>query len=200
MKLTNLDYINGLRNGDHNIMVQLYKMLYDSAQRFIDMQQGTLQDAEDFIWISIEKLQKHCLKHQDFIPKGSIRAYLYEILKKTWWTYHNKENKEQKLKHASGSLLDFIIDSSQIEEKNSTIAFEMKELANVLIRMTQKTTNACQTYFDLIIKGYEKKSIIQTLQMSDNSYRQRKHKCTKKLIEFIKKSPYLDDFMDYLPN
>jgi RNA polymerase sigma factor (sigma-70 family) len=122
------EFINGLRNGNNEILSVLYKKYYYIVLKFIVNNNGTEEAARDIYQETIIVLYENVQK-PGFILNCQLQTYLYSVAKHLWLKQLRQNGKTYLFKEEEeDELVDVISDLAEHEEKEVNISKMNKSL------------------------------------------------------------------------
>jgi RNA polymerase sigma factor (sigma-70 family) len=179
--VTDLEIIEHLKNNQYSRAVKGLYSIYPSTQKFILLNNGKKEDAEDIFQDALIILYKN-VNNPGFTLSASLKTYLLAITKNLWNTAQRKNGK-----------IFFVNEELEIAEgieSNEEPEFKLAELAFTLLGEKCKQL--------LIAFYYKKESYLQiskSLSFSnENVAKNQKYRCIQKAKEnysnLIKKDFY----------
>ena len=194
--------IEGLKNGDDNVLVFLYKSIILDYRAYVQRNGGSEDDADIFAWEGIEKLRLHSQK-KGFTIKGSPRAYLYVMCRNLWIDLNKKPYKKyetvfSKLDKEGNTQLDSMLNIKEDDDQQADAKMEAKRLEKIVVDILKQLPEKCKTILELRnFMGCKFDEISERLGIKVEAARKRAHGCRKKMRKAVLDSPHLDDLMDY---
>lgn len=172
-------YIQGLVNGDTQIIKTIYQNFAPRILQQIIKQGGTKEDVEDIfqdaLLIIFNKAQQ-----PDFQLTSGFYTYLYGICQ---YLYFNK--KKKKSNQVITLEADKTFTNSGIDIEQDLVTIERKKLYDDILA---QLSSICRQILTQGAKGFSITEIKQQLGLSSNAYtRLRKNRCKHKLLTLIKK-------------
>lgn len=190
-------YINGLRNGNTNLIVQLYKEVFPNVKRYILKMGGSPEDAAEIYQQTIIKLYELCLR-PNFSLDRRVQGYLYMMCRNLWIDTKKSEKKMPLDSIEGNTLLDHLISQKEDTDQSADVRMEAKRLGKALQSLLKSLGEKCQTALELrFFQDLSFREVAAKLRIKENAARQVVFKCNKKMGKAVLDSPHLDDLMDY---
>lgn len=175
---TQANIIDGIVNGDENIILAFYEEYLPQVTSFIMKNSGTLSDSKDVFQDAMvlvyQKLEEGSLKLD--VPLG---AYVYGVCRNLW---RNRLRKKQKM-----VVSDDLISITGIDDSNFIEDIQRNEREAVYQKYFLKLGSTCQEILSAFFLGNSMKEIAKQRKTTHTYIRSKKYQCKKKLIEMIKK-------------
>jgi RNA polymerase sigma factor (sigma-70 family) len=171
---------NSLITGNSKGILEIYKLIYPSVQKYIRSNSGNNEDAEDIFQRALLHITTK-YKVSNIEPLNNFEWYLYGICKNMWL-------KELSYRKKRGSKVE--VREFSDEPMAKTIALEILENDRweVYHRNFNLLSDNCKKVMSLYLKKYKQKDIAKELGYnSETVVRQRVFKCKSKLIKLIHK-------------
>ena len=92
LQFTDDQFIDGLRNGNNEILSALYKKYYNIVLKFIVNNSGTEEAAQDIYQETVIVLYENAQKPQ-FSLNCQLQTYIYSVAKRLWLKQLKKNGK-----------------------------------------------------------------------------------------------------------
>ena len=172
---------------EHVAIIALYKKFHVSLERFIIHRSNGRDYAkqpEDIIWEAIEAFVVNVHKETYTLKDATLETYLKSICKNLWFRYISQEasREERQIKYMS--------EWDKLEDDVSEMLIE-KENWEFYVNIVSKVGKNCRQILDMrLIDGLSmqeisKKLIADGIFENDQTVRNTKSKCLKKLMELI---------------
>lgn len=174
-KLTDNDFIEGLRNGDEVALSALYKKYYNLVLKFVVSNNGSSDAAQDVYQETIIVLYEKC-KDPSFVLNCQLQTYIYSVARNLWL--------KQLKKHGSVTgLKDFHVDV--LEEASGDVKSHLKkeeEIEKVMQSLSQLGEPCATLLKDFYVNKMSMDDISEKFGYtnSDNAKNQ-KYKCLQRL-------------------
>lgn len=172
MSMTPNEIINGFRNGNKDVIINVYKAILPNVQALLRRYDAS-DEAENHAWDGITIFWEKC-KNPDFAINGSPNAYIYRICKNKWIDRNKKD-----------ANIYNIDDLPSIPDEDGNSIEELWKIVEDCLNQMRET---CQTILRLLHKTNNMQEIAQMLEITYVNARQRKHACITELTERIKSS------------
>jgi len=174
-KLSDSDFILGLRNGDESVLSALYKKYYNLVLKFVVSNNGSSDAAKDIYQESIIVLFEKC-KDPGFQLTCGLQTYIYSVARNLWL--------KQLKKHGSQiSLKEYHTDLFQ-QADTDLKAHDLRE--NEIARLSESMNKLGEPCATLLKDFYVKKMSMEDISdkfgytNADNAKNQ-KYKCLQRL-------------------
>jgi RNA polymerase sigma factor (sigma-70 family) len=126
---TDEQFVEGLRNGNNEILTVLYKKYYHLVLKLIVNNSGTEEAAQDIYQETIIVLYENARKNS-FELNCQLQTYIYSVAKRLWLkqlkqngkTYLLKEDDELEIVDVGADLNDYLIKDAEIEKLNQSLS------------------------------------------------------------------------------
>ncbi len=174
------DYINGIVNGDHKLIREVYEKYHKAILHLVETNNGNSEDAQDVFQEGLMLVYQKA-QQKDFKLSCSFFTYLYAICQNIWRNKRRKKsNSEITLTEEMQSM---VVDTSvpEIEKNEELLLFRKKFLL---------LGKDCQELLQLFLQKIKMEEIMKKMNYSSVNYvKQRKFKCKAKLIKLIEQDP-----------
>ncbi len=174
-RLTDEDFLLGLRNGDDAVLSALYKKYYNLVLKFVVSNSGSSDSAKDIYQECIIVLYQKC-KDPGFTLNCKLQTYIYSVARNLWL-------KQLKKHGGNTSLKEF--HEEQIEDAETDVkAHRLRE--NELLKLEESLQNLGEPCATLLKDFYVKKMSMEEISdkfgytNADNAKNQ-KYKCLQRL-------------------
>jgi len=179
-------YIDGLIKGDTVILNKIYEKYSSAIFKFVQQNNGTIDDAKDVIQESLIVIYKK-VKHTDFELTSNFFTFFYAICRNIWFKILRKQ--KHKIDDVDGDL--GLADNANIEE-----SIFMKERHQFYLKKLKELSASCRQILQLHIDGKKIKEIVQIMGFSSVNYAsKRKSKCKEQLVNRISEDA---DFVEFV--
>lgn len=188
-KLTNVEILNGLIQGDERVIKYLYKHSFYDVFLFIRKNSGTLEDSKDVFQDALLVVYQNIVqKHK--MPNGTLQQHLFIVCKYIW----AKKLKHEKVHKQAIKELKYSNDETDSLE-NTLEAVEKKKLFLEYVDLLDKR---CRKLIRLLESGMSLNEIAGELHTQSIDYVYAlKYKCREKLYQSIKND---DRFIELTKN
>ena len=184
MDYSNSDYINGLLNGDREVLAEIYRSFMPSIMTLVSRNGGNNEDAKDVFQTGLMVIYEKA-RSEDFNVSGSFGGLLYGICRNIWG------NRLQKRSFQEVSLPE---DVKYTIEDSWVPMIEQEERSKLLWDNLQRLGKDCQKLLKLFFSGKTMANIQEVMGFGSVSYAsKRKFQCKERLIEMIKKDKRYDE-------
>lgn len=182
--------VEGILTGgrrEHEALVALYKKFHVSLERFITHRSSGRDYAkqpEDIIWEAIEAFVVNVKKQSYSLKDAALETYLKSICKNLWFRYISSEASRDERQ------TKYMADRDELDDDVSETLIEKENWA-YYIDIVSKAGKNCRQILDMrLIDGFSMQEISQKLVIegvfeSDQTVRNTKSKCLKKIMEMI---------------
>ncbi len=182
--------VEGILTGgrkEHEALVALYKKFHVSLERFIvhrSSGRDYAKQPEDIIWEAIEAFVVNVKKGSFTLRDATLETYLKSICKNLWFRYISQETSREE-RH-----IKYMADWNKLEDDVNDMLIEKENWENY-INLVNKLGKNCRQILDMrLIEGLSMQEISQRLIANgtfenDQTVRNAKSKCLKKLMEMI---------------
>ena len=176
--------VERLRQGDREVLVELYKQHESMIMKYIRDQKGSTEDAEDLLQEALVVLWQNARK-TDFHLSVKTSTYLFAVVKNLWLKQADKRSRmgsESEIKpqdHAEAPSPEKDMDHSIVRNMLNS----MGETCRQVLLMF---------YFD----GFDMQTIAKANNFANADVaKAKKHQCMKELESMVKKQFSLTDFL-----
>lgn len=172
-------YLDAIRDGNQELLKELYRTYLPKIERYILNNNGNQADAEDILGDALEAILRK-FNHGDLVLTCSFYTFLFEICKRQWLKRIRRNKHSQNVTNIDVEIFKEVNDIEEFIEET-----ERKKLLRACFG---KLGELCQQILSL--SWFEDKSTLELaeiLNLSHGNFRQRKHRCEKKLEELIKR-------------
>lgn len=175
--------------GCNNVLKYIYKTYYPVIQKFIMSNNGNDTEARDVFQDTITAFYEQA-KQEDFRLTCSLKTYIYSISRNLWL------KRLAKLNRIDRSITDFE-DHVDIQNGNNQGNHD-SEREIILGELIDKLDEGCKQillyyYFDKLKMNQIK---VKMDLGSEQSAKNKKHKCMKQLMEIVKNSNRMNVIMN----
>ena len=170
--------IEGIKNGDPEILKAFYKKNLPLVQHYILKNSGSPQDAEDVFQDAIILVYQK-LESSDFKLTSSLSTFVYAVAKNIWLT---KLRRFKKIDYN-----DDLIDETKELSPDLVNEIEQNEQYYVFRKYFLLLSNACQKLLELFFEGQPMKVIAKKMELSEGYTRKKKFECKNELLKMIEK-------------
>lgn len=171
---------NSLITGESKGILEIYKLIYPSVQKYIRSNSGNDEDAEDIFQRALLHITTK-YKVSNVEPLSNFEWYLYGICKKMWL-------KELSYRKKRGSKIEVKEFSNESWAKSMALEILENDRWEVYHRNFNLLSDNCKIVLSLFLKKKKQKDIAKELGYNSESVvRQRVFKCKSKLIKLIQK-------------
>jgi len=180
---TTISSLDRLKQGDREVLIELYRENERMVRKYITDNNGTSDDAEDLLQDALVVLWQNARKPQ-FELQAKISTYLFAIVRNQWLKNLEKRKRENGSLETAGEGKPDFIDESRMDLKIvRDYLNNMGELCRKILLMY---------YFD----GYDMQTIADANQLANaNTAKSKKYQCLKDLSSQIKSKFNLNDFL-----
>jgi len=140
LQFTDDQFIDGLRNGNNEILSALYKKYYNIVLKFIVNNSGTEEAAQDIYQETVIVLYENAQKPQ-FSLNCQLQTYIYSVAKRLWLkqlkkngkTFLFKEDDENELVDVTGDMAEHSEKEKNLDKMNKSL-LELGEPCATLIK------------------------------------------------------------------
>ncbi len=140
LQFTDDQFIDGLRNGNNEILSALYKKYYNIVLKFIVNNSGTEEAAQDIYQETVIVLYENAQKPQ-FSLNCQLQTYIYSVAKRLWLkqlkkngkTFLFKEDDENELADVTGDVAEHSEKEKNLDKMNKSL-LELGEPCATLIK------------------------------------------------------------------
>ena len=201
--------IDGFKNNNSRIIGECYGEVYPFILRYITNNSGDENDAKEVIWECFEVFFRNCTK-PDFALNAKFSSYIHSIASNIWLK-RLRNNKKYSYSDTEISQSD----NNNDWDNNGDDAYETagndytdqitetvyeNDLQQLVRQLLHELTEECKTIFRL--KHEEERShdeIAVLLQISIDTSKSRLYRCSIKMAQAIKSSPYYRELIDGFP-
>ena len=180
-KLTNVEILNGLIQGDERVIKYLYKHFFYDVFLFIRKNSGTSEDAKDVFQDALLVVYQNVV-HKNKMPNGTLQQHLFMVCKYIW----AKKLKREKIHRKVMEELKYSNDETDRLENT----FEAVEKKKLFLEHVDLLGERCRKLIRLLESGMSLDEIAGELQTQSLDYVYAlKYKCREKLYHSIKNDP-----------
>lgn len=140
LQFTDDQFIDGLRNGNNEILSALYKKYYNIVLKFIVNNSGTEEAAQDIYQETVIVLYENAQKPH-FSLNCQLQTYIYSVAKRLWLkqlkkngkTFLFKEDDENELVDVTGDMTEHSEKEKNLDKMNKSL-LELGEPCATLIK------------------------------------------------------------------
>lgn len=185
--MSELHYINGLKEGNRDTVYQIYKKYLPNITSWMLKNSGNEQDAYDIFQDALEVIVEKSFS-ADWTLEMPFGAYLFRICRNKWISTLREKNKEEQVRNYeyeryTSEAYDKIFESEQM-------AFDEK-IKEMLSDTFDALSPLCQKLIPLTESKVSAKEIAETLQMTNaNTVHRRKFACFKAWKKLVMEHKY----------
>jgi RNA polymerase sigma factor (sigma-70 family) len=176
---TESELIEGIRKRDNDIFVNLYKQCFHLVLKFVKLNSGKNEDAEDVynesIFCLIEIIDRPTLE-----LKCRVTTFLFSICMKQWKRVLEKQKAAQNYQYRNNECLE-VEDFSDKMDKDF--------FWNILWESFRHLKDDCKIIIKAYLKEMPAKDIAELMDFSETYLSKKKHYCHKFLFEFVYQHP-----------
>lgn len=140
VQFSDLEFVEGLRRGNSDVLNALYKKYYTIVLKFIVNNSGSHEAAQDIYQETIIVLYENVRK-PEFVLSSQLQTYIYSIAKRLWLkqlkqngkTFLFKESEEDDVVDVSEDMAEHLEKEIAIEKMNKSLQ-ELGEPCATLIK------------------------------------------------------------------
>lgn len=174
------DFIEGLRNGNNEVLTVLYKKYYNLVLKLIVNNSGSPEAAQDIYQETIIVLYENAQK-PDFELKCQLQTYIYSVAKRLWLKQLKKGGKTFLFKEEEENELvaDVTEDIHQHQERES----ELEQMNKSLTELGEP----CATLIkDFYVHKKNMEEIAEKFGYTNaNNAKTQKYKCLQRLKRYF---------------
>ncbi|MGY3795864.1 RNA polymerase sigma factor [uncultured Aquimarina sp.] len=176
--------INGILNGDQEILTIFYRDNISYIQGYILRHSGTMQDVEDIFQDALVVLYQK-IKSGTFEIRVPLTTYFYGICKNTWRTRLRKKHQ-------------IVFDETMIDTKKETIdaitsSIENDEREHLYRKHFQKLSTSNRSLMLLYFEGKSVNEISKITGYTPGYTRKKKFDAKKELLMRIEQDPMFQE-------
>ena len=180
LKYTNVEYSQAFHEGEERGFDFFYRKLFPSLCFFANRMVNDKCEAEDIVSNAFIKIWK---RHAQFNDAGSIRSYLYQIVRNDCYKFHQQQGRVIEV-HKQVKYLS-VVDLNDNREADIIRAEFYGELYNAINNLPSE----CRKIFKMLyIQGKTVKEISHELEISTSTIRTQKARglaVLKKKVRFL---------------
>jgi RNA polymerase sigma factor (sigma-70 family) len=174
---------------EHEALIALYNKFHVSLERFITHRSSGRDYAkqpEDIIWETIEAFVVNIKKGSYTSTEASLETYLKSICKNLWFRYISSESSRDERQNK------YMSDWDELDDNVSNTLIDQQNW-EYYINLVSKAGKNCRQILDMrLIDGFSMQEISQKLIAegvfeNDQTVRNTKSKCLKKMIDMLNK-------------
>lgn len=169
------EFIEGLRSGNSEVLLALYKKYFNFVLKYIVNNNGSQEAAEDIYQESIIVLYENC-KKPEFQLNCQLQTYLYSVAKRLWLKELRKNNKVFLMKeNEENEVVDVSEEMVEHEEKEWNL--------NKMNESLEKLGEPCVTLIrDFYINKLNMEIIAEKFGYTNaDNAKNQKYKCLQRL-------------------
>ena len=184
-KISDICIIEGVRKQDDKILNWLYDNYLQSIKRYVLGNSGTAEDVSDVFQDSIIILYKQ-ISEDNLTLTTDLKGYFFGIARNVWNAQLRKKQKT--------TLLDI-----DLAEENDEVGINDPVLERVVSRAFKKLKPDQQAILNFFSEGYTYEEISLRMNLKNETYaRRKKYLSMEALLEFVKKDPEYQEYLDLL--
>jgi RNA polymerase sigma factor (sigma-70 family) len=172
------DIIEGIRNGDESVLLNLYRKNIRMITHFVTSRNGSISDATEILQEAIIVLWENVRKDR-FVLKSKISTYLFGVAKNKWLQELERRKRLQNIDRVQTQ------DSGQQSAEQILIEQEMAEIVKSCM---VKLSSLCRQILTLYY--YEDKPMLEISKLTglanENVAKSKKYQCKKELEQLVK--------------
>jgi RNA polymerase sigma factor (sigma-70 family) len=171
-------FLDGIASGNSFVINRIFKDYLPSIRRFVLLQNGTAEDAEDIFMDAIEAICKRVNKG-GFQLTCSFYTYLFEVCKRLWWKQLRRRKFQAGLPLESPKVLAICTDEPALSfrEEEALLREKMRLLAPESRQVLQ-----------LVMEEKDMKAIVVEMGFNNEGHaRKRKFDAKRQLAVLIQK-------------
>ena len=175
-----IDYIQGIKENNPILIKKIYTTFFPSITKFIQKNDGTIEDAEDVFADGLEIIFRKVNKNELHL-NCSFFTYLFELCRRQW------SKKRRRKKFRSNIVIDDLRLNNYAE--NDPPLYEHLERYNLYQeKFSLLSPNSQQVLLLAIVEKKSMAEIANVMGYKSTGYaRKRKHQCLQKLRNLIQK-------------
>lgn len=189
MRYTDIDFINGIKANDENILRALYQQYFRMVRHFVITNNGDESNAKDIYHETLLVIIT-IVKKDDFILKSSLSTLIYAISKRLW------------LKHLNKNKNFLFSENIHTYEENHTTATTIDEMLEYrqekelkLLKMQTALQSIGRPCYELLKEFYYNKLTMEQIaeKLGYNNAdvaKNQKYKCLQRLKKFFFEKEY----------
>lgn len=131
LSLSDNDFIDGLRNGDSNVLSALYKKYYNLVLKFVVNNSGSEEAARDIYQEAVIVLYENVQK-PEFSLNCQLQTYIYSVARRLWLKELRRNGKNTLFKETEEEeLADVSTETDAYTEREKEFEQLNKSLANL---------------------------------------------------------------------
>ena len=164
----------GLRAKDEKAIYDVYQLYFTSVERYVCMNSGSEQDAEDVFQDAIMVLLNYVAK-DNFVLTCSLKTLIFAIARRIWLKQLRGRYRVEALSDLEVSQVDFLTNWEDVEKSER----KYNSLPNVLGRISVHCSGLLK---DLFLTGK-----IPEHYKNNHSMRNQKYKCLEQARKMMEK-------------
>jgi RNA polymerase sigma factor (sigma-70 family) len=173
--MTDDAFISGLRDKNEKAIYGLYTTYYPSVEKYIIMNSGSDQDAEDVFQDTVLVLLQYVSK-TDFSLNCSLKTFVFAIARRLWLKHIRGRSKTETLAEIELGQQDFLVHWEEVERSEK----RYNSIPQVLSRISAHCSGLLKQLF---LTGE-----IPDHYKNNHSFRNQKYKCleqARKMVEHL---------------
>lgn len=189
MHYTDIDFINGIKANDENILRALYQQYFRMVRHFVITNNGDESNAKD-IYHETLLVIINLVKKDSFALKSSLSTLIYAISKRLWLKHLNKNKNFLFSENIHSYETDYATDIN-IDE----ILEERQEKEHNLLKMQTALQSLGHPCYQLLKEFYYNKLTMEQIaeKLGYNNAdvaKNQKYKCLQRLKKFFLENEY----------
>ena len=182
----NQSIIQGIKDGDYQILKAFYKKNLPHVRKFIIKHQGRPEDVEDIFQEALVVLY-HKLRVGKLETKVMIHTYFTGICKNMW---RNQLRKQQLLAYQN-----WLIDTLESSDESITDILTQENQQALYQKYYAQLNPTSSQLLRLFLEGKSMKIIASQMGYTEGYTRKKKYKIKEKLIAMIQNDPIYKELM-----
>lgn len=170
--MNDLHVLEGLRRHSEKAIYEVYEAYYPTIEKYIVMNSGTAQDAEDVFQDAIMVLLES-VSRNDFELTCSVKTFLFAIARRLWLKQLRYRSRSEIMLEIETAQEDFMTHSEEVERSER----KYNSLPQVLSRISAHCSGLLK---ELFLTGK-----IPEHYKNDHSLRNQKYKCLQQARKMV---------------
>lgn len=180
---SSLEILNGVANHDREVLEFIYHSYFDVVKRFILINSGDEQDAWDVFQDGIGVIYDKA-SDPNFMITSTFQTFFITICKFIWY----KKLRRKKIEKAIIDSEKFSFDNLNQEEIHER--YRENAMLRIYRKHFSKLKSDCQKILSMTSEGEKTNDIAAQVQFhSTQAVYNKRRRCLKKLMSWIKKDP-----------
>lgn len=186
-QISDNQFIEGLRDGNNEVLSVLYKKYYNLVLKLIVNNSGSQEAAQDIYQETIIVLYENAQK-SDFELKCQLQTYIYSVAKRLWLKQLKKNGKTYLFKEEEEN--DLVADVTEDINQHQERELEIQQMNKSLVELGEP----CATLInDFYVHKKNMEEIAEKFGYTNaNNAKTQKYKCLQRLKKYFFESTIIE--------